>query len=52
MIWRFLADRSGASSIEYAMVGALISIVIVVAATSIGGKLNALFLGPVLAGFR
>ena len=52
MIWRFLADRGGATSIEYATVAALISIVIVAAATGIGNKLNALFLGPVLGGFR
>lgn len=52
MIGRFLADRNGATSIEYATVAALISIVIVAAALAIGGKLNALFLGPVLSGFR
>ena len=52
MIGRFLAGRRGATSIEYAMVAGLVSIVIVAGATGIGSKLNALFLGPLMNGFR
>ncbi len=43
MIQRFWRDQNGATAIEYAVIGALLSIVIVVSATSIGTKLNARF---------
>ena len=36
-------DASGATAIEYAMIGAFISIVIVTAVTSIGGTQNGFF---------
>ena len=43
LIARFLADESGATAIEYALIAAGISIVIVVAVNGIGDKLNTSF---------
>ena len=43
IVWRFWNDRRGATAIEYAVIGTLISIVIIVSATSIGASLNAKF---------
>lgn len=42
-IARFAANRSGATAIEYALIGSLISIAIIVGATYLGGQLNTLF---------
>ncbi|WP_187640260.1 Flp family type IVb pilin [Bosea sp. F3-2] len=39
----FLRDERGATSIEYAFIASLVSIVIVSAVTLIGTRLNALF---------
>ena len=46
----FLRDTRGATSIEYAMIASLISIVIVLGVTTIGTKL-ANFFASVAAGF-
>lgn len=43
MIARFLADETGATAIEYALIGSIVSIVIVAAVTSIGTNLVAKF---------
>ena len=43
LVWRFLGDQSGASSIEYAVIASMLSIVIVVAAQSLGSKLKGTF---------
>lgn len=43
----FLADTSAATSIEYALIAALISVVILAGATAIGTKLSNNFYGPV-----
>lgn len=43
----FIADTSAATSIEYAMIAALISIIIVAGATAVGTKLSANYYGPV-----
>ena len=51
MIARFWSDRRGATVIEYAMIAAFVSIVIVTAVTSIGTKLNDSFVA-VGAGFK
>ncbi len=40
---RFWRDHSGATAIEYALIGGFVSIVIVVGATQIGTSLNAKF---------
>lgn len=40
---RFRQDESGATAIEYALVGGLISIVIIAAVTSIGNTLSNTF---------
>lgn len=43
LISRFLDDQSGATAIEYCIIAAGISIVIVVAVNGIGSTLNASF---------
>jgi pilus assembly protein Flp/PilA len=40
---RFLKDNSGATAIEYGLIAALISVVIITAITSVGTKLTATF---------
>ncbi len=40
---RFVKDESGATAIEYGLIAALISVVIVGALTTIGGNLNTKF---------
>ncbi len=42
-ITRFLKDESGATAIEYGLIAALISVVIVTALTTIGTNLNTKF---------
>jgi pilus assembly protein Flp/PilA len=39
----FVLDESGATAIEYGLIAALISVVIIVALTTVGTKLNATF---------
>jgi pilus assembly protein Flp/PilA len=43
LVLRFLGDETGATAIEYAVIAAGISIVIVVAVNSIGTSLNSTF---------
>jgi pilus assembly protein Flp/PilA len=40
---RFLKDESGATAIEYGLIAALISVVIIGTVTAIGTKMNAKF---------
>jgi len=40
---RFLKDESGATAIEYGLIAALISVVIITGATAIGTSLNSTF---------
>ena len=40
---RFLKDNSGATAIEYGLIAALISVVIITAVTSVGTKLTTKF---------
>jgi pilus assembly protein Flp/PilA len=42
---RFAKDESGATAIEYGLLAALIGVAIVVGATAVGDKLNAMFQG-------
>ena len=42
---RFAKDESGATAIEYGLIASLISIAIVVALTTLGGKLTSTFGG-------
>ena len=42
----FWNDTSGTTAIEYALIGTCISIVIVAAVTTIGTRIQNLFLGP------
>lgn len=46
LIRQFLADTTGTTAMEYAMIGALVSIAIIVSATRIGSKIQSLFYGP------
>ena len=43
LVTQLAKDESGATSIEYALIGGLISIAIVVGATALGSKLNVMF---------
>ncbi|HEY4941275.1 MAG TPA: Flp family type IVb pilin [Rhizomicrobium sp.] len=43
LVSRFLRDKSGATAIEYAMIAAFISILIVVGVTSLGSTLKTFF---------
>ena len=43
IVTRFLKDESGATAIEYGLIAALISVGIIVAATTLGGNLAATF---------
>ncbi len=43
MLKRFIADRRGATAIEYALIAGIISIVVVTGATSIGLTLSGSF---------
>jgi pilus assembly protein Flp/PilA len=47
----FIRDERAATSIEYAMVGALISIAVLTGAKLIGINLSVRFLGPLANGF-
>jgi len=48
---RFVKSRSGATAIEYALIGSLICLVIVTAVTTIGTTLDGIFVA-VSAGFN
>lgn len=43
LLKQFIRDESGATAIEYGLIAALISVVIVGALTTIGGNLNTAF---------
>ncbi|HWL21487.1 MAG TPA: Flp family type IVb pilin [Bradyrhizobium sp.] len=43
LVWKFLADQSGATAIEYALIAAGLSIVILTAVNGIGTTLNGTF---------
>ena len=47
----FLRDRSGATAIEYALIGTLVSVAIVVGAGALGEQLVAVYQG-VVEGFE
>ena len=42
-IGQFLFSRSGATAVEYAMIAALVSVVIITGAASLGSAMNAKF---------
>jgi Flp pilus assembly pilin Flp len=48
----FLKDNAAATSIEYAMIAAFVSIVIAASARAVGTKLSANYYGPLGAGFN
>jgi pilus assembly protein Flp/PilA len=43
LVWKFLSDQSGATAIEYCLIAAGISIVIVTMVGGIGSSLNTKF---------
>jgi pilus assembly protein Flp/PilA len=43
LLARFAKDESGATAIEYGLIAALISVAIIGAATTLGGKLGTTF---------
>jgi pilus assembly protein Flp/PilA len=43
LVQRFLKDESGATAIEYGLIAAGISVVIIATVNSIGGKIGAAF---------
>jgi pilus assembly protein Flp/PilA len=52
MLKKFLRDESGATAIEYGLIAALISVVIITAVTTVGGNLKTTFnsVGTALGG--
>ena len=51
LISRFLRDESGATAIEYGLIAALISVVIITVLTTVGSNLNTKF-GSVATSLR
>jgi Flp pilus assembly pilin Flp len=51
-IRKFLADRRGTTSIEYGVIGVMLSIVIVTGLTSIGTKLKGQWYDALAAGLK
>jgi pilus assembly protein Flp/PilA len=43
MLYRFLKDESGATAIEYGLIAALVSVVIITAVATLGDNLTATF---------
>jgi pilus assembly protein Flp/PilA len=43
LLLRFIRDESGVTAIEYGLIAALIAVVIIVAITSVGTDLSAVF---------
>lgn len=43
MLARFIRDEAGATAIEYGLIAALVSVVIIAALTTLGGQLNTTF---------
>ncbi|MDE2579571.1 MAG: Flp family type IVb pilin [Hyphomicrobiales bacterium] len=41
--WRFLKDDSGATALEYCVIGAFMSILIVAGARAVGSNINNMF---------
>jgi pilus assembly protein Flp/PilA len=48
---RFIDDQSGVTAIEYSLIAALISIVIIASVRTIGTTISTLFFGPIAAAF-
>ena len=40
---KFVADESGVTAIEYALIASLIAVVIITAVTTVGGKVSTVF---------
>jgi pilus assembly protein Flp/PilA len=51
-ISKFLADQRGATSIEYGMIGVMVSLAVVAGATAIGAKLKGSWYEGLASGFN
>jgi pilus assembly protein Flp/PilA len=51
LLHRFIDDQSGVTAIEYSLIAALISIVIIASVRTIGTTISTLFFGPIAAAF-
>ena len=51
LLGRFLRDRSGTTAIEYALIGTLVSVAIIIGAGALGEQLVAVYQG-VVEGFE
>jgi len=47
IVRRFLVDNNGATSLEYAMIGAFLSILIIAGSRAIGSKLSTNYFWPI-----
>jgi pilus assembly protein Flp/PilA len=47
LICQFIADRRGATALEYALIAVMVSIVIIAGATSMGTHLSSMYLQEV-----
>ena len=52
VIQLFIRDERGASSIEYSVIGTLISVMCIAGARAVGLNLNSKWLGPLSAAFN
>ena len=48
---RFIDDRSGVTAIEYSLIAALISIVIITSVRTIGTTISTMFFGTIASAF-
>jgi pilus assembly protein Flp/PilA len=46
-VQRFFQNEDGAVSMEYALIGGMISILIITGVSSIGTTINSMFFGPI-----
>lgn len=47
LLRRYCSDEKGTTAIEYALIGTLISIIIVTSVTLVGTRISGKFLGPI-----
>ena len=51
LLKEFLVDRRGATSLEYAVIAVMVSIVIVAGTSAVGTKLSTLYFGKLIGNF-
>jgi len=52
ILLQFFSEKSGATSIEYGVIGAVVSVACIVGARAIGVSISAKWLGPLSAAFN